>query len=349
MCRPSIGVDINPVAVLITKTKKNPIEPSRITKHFFALEEKIYAFSDRTEVNMHVHERIDYWFRPKEKRKLSFLAFEISKIEDQEVRAFFYCAFSHILKNCSIWNQKSNKPTRDLKKTPADPFMAFLAHVKRMFRGNTDFLRLLQKKNCMDVPCTVRCADARETSIDSHSVDCIVTSPPYVTSYEYADLHQLSTIWLDYTRDLRDFRKGFIGTSHSVGRNPFLKLNSNIAEKVKEELSLVHKKTAEEVATYFGQMNQVFEEIHRVLKKHGRACIVIGNTCLKGVSISNAEVFVEQMRNIGFKVDDIVKREIPSKNIPSIRNEKTGRFAKLTDKKKVLSYPTEYILIMQKT
>jgi DNA modification methylase len=30
MCRPSIGVDINPVAVLMTKAKKTPIEPRKI-------------------------------------------------------------------------------------------------------------------------------------------------------------------------------------------------------------------------------------------------------------------------------------------------------------------------------
>jgi DNA modification methylase len=35
MCRPSIGVDINPVAVLMTKTKKTPIEPTKIEEQFY--------------------------------------------------------------------------------------------------------------------------------------------------------------------------------------------------------------------------------------------------------------------------------------------------------------------------
>ena len=84
------------------------------------------------------------------------------------------------------------------------------------------------------------------------------------------------------------------------------------------------------------------------MKKGGKTCIVVGNTSLQGVKILNAEVFVEQLQNMGLKVADIIKREIPSKNLPSVRDKKTGRFAGITDKNKVSAYPTEYILVMEK-
>jgi len=85
-----------------------------------------------------------------------------------------------------------------------------------------------------------------------------------------------------------------------------------------------------------------------VLKEDGKTCIVIGNTGLKGVEILNAEVFTEQLQNLGLKIADIIKREIPSKNLPSVRDEKTGRFAGIGGKNKISVYPTEYILIMKK-
>ena len=37
--------------------------------------------------------------------------------------------------------------------------------------------------------------------------DLIVTSPPYVVSYDYASIHQLSALWLGFTYDYRDLRK----------------------------------------------------------------------------------------------------------------------------------------------
>jgi DNA modification methylase len=95
-------------------------------------------------------------------------------------------------------------------------------------------------------------------------------------------------------------------------------------------------------------MYETFVEMYRVLKPKGKACIVIGNTNFKGVDIQNAEVFVEQMQNIGFHIFDIVKREIPSKMLPSTRDGSTGQFAKITDANLTLAYPTEYILIMEK-
>jgi len=346
MGRPSVGVDINPVAVLITKAKITPIDPQKIEKAFAVLQAKLNTYNKDTKVKAPEHERIDYWFKPEEKRKLAFIFAEISKLKDQDVRDFFFCGFSNILKNCSIWLQKSNKPTRDPNKKPSDPIPTFYKQIKMMTRGNARFYELSKEKNHLEIPSQVYCTDARTIPVKDNSVSLIVTSPPYVTSYEYADLHQLTALWLEYTKDLSDFRKRFIGTSYHNKKD--LVLNSKLAEKIRNELLEEDKKTAEEVSTYFSEMNQVFVEMKRMLKKGGKTCIVIGNTSLKGVGILNAEVFAEQLQNLGLKIADIIKREIPSKNLPSVRDEKTGKFARISDKNKVSAYPTEYILIMEK-
>ncbi len=346
MGRPSIAVDINPVAVLITKAKITPIDPVKIEKEFLAIQKKLETYSDNTKVKAPDHERIDYWFKPEEKRRLAFIFAEISKIKDQDTRDFFFCGFSNILKNCSIWMQKSNKPTRDFEKKPSEPIKTFLKQIKMMLRGNTRLFELLSEKKYLKVPSNVVCTDARTIPAKDNSVSMIVTSPPYVTSYEYADLHQLTALWLEYTKDLSDFRKRFIGTSYHNKKD--LTLNSSIAEGIRNKLLEKDKKTAEEVSTYFSEMNQVFVEMKRMLKKGGKVCIVIGNTSLKGVDIFNAEVFAEQLQNLGLKIADIIKREIPSKNLPSVRDEKTGKFASISDKNKTYAYPTEYILVMEK-
>ncbi|MBU2068489.1 hypothetical protein KKE13_02845, partial [Patescibacteria group bacterium] len=310
------------------------------------LKNKIDSFNRNAKVRVPEHIRIDYWFGPEKKKELAFLFSEISRIKDQDVRDFFYCGFSNILKNCSIWLQKSNKPTRDFDKKIPEPFMVFLRQIKMMLRGNLNFYNLLQERKFLEKTCDVYCADAREIPVKTNSVNLIVTSPPYVTSYEYADLHQLTALWFKYTKDLSDFRKRFIGTYHNGVKD--IVLNSEIAEDIRRSLEKKDKKTAKEVSIYFSEMNHCFKEMKRTLKKGGRSCIVIGNTSLKGINILNAEVFTEQLQNLGLRIDDIIKRKIPSKNLPSTRNKKTGRFAKATDKNKINIYPTEYILITKK-
>src|SRR3990167_294760 len=63
MGRPSIGVDINPVAVLITKAKITPIEPSILEASFNKLHNSLKEYSEFSKGKVPPHERIDYWFR----------------------------------------------------------------------------------------------------------------------------------------------------------------------------------------------------------------------------------------------------------------------------------------------
>ena len=231
MGRPSIAVDINPVAVLITKAKITPIDLVKIEKEFFILKNRLEKYSEKTRIKAPKHERIDYWFKPEEKIKLAFIFAEISKIKNQDVQDFFFCGFSNILKNCSIWLQKSNKPTRDFEKKPSEPIKTFLKQIKMMLRGNARLFELLSEKGYLKVPSKVVCTDARTIPAKDDSVSLIVTSPPYVTSYEYADLHQLTALWLEYTKDLSDFRKRFIGTSYHNKKD--LVLDSKLAEEIR--------------------------------------------------------------------------------------------------------------------
>ena len=344
--RSSIAIDINPIAVLITEVKKTQINPMKLNDGILKIREKISLYNTSLAINTPKHERIDYWFKDEQKKKLSFLLNEINRVEDMEIRKFFYCGFSNILKNCSIWLQKSNKPMRDFNKIPSDPFIVFLKHIKSMAKGNSDFYYLLQKKRCHTTHYVYK-KDARETGIKSNSVDLIITSPPYVTSYQYADLHQLTALWFKYTQNLNSFREEFIGRLSKKENN--INLDSQFANEIHNLfIESKNKKMAEDVSLYFFEMCEVFKEMKRILKKGGHACIVIGDTKLKGVEIKNSHVFIEQCQKLGFKLDRVIKREIPSKNLPSVRDKASGKFTRISNKKKILSYPTEFILVFQK-
>jgi adenine-specific DNA methylase len=104
--------------------------------------------------------------------------------------------------------------------------------------------------------------------VPDQSVDLIVTSPPYVTSYEYADLHQLSALWFQMTTDLREFRQGFIGRSNGV-HEPVGSLHSPLAEAIVTKLSAVNPRKAREVALYFAEMYACFTEWQRVMRLAG--------------------------------------------------------------------------------
>ena len=355
--RRTYGTDINPVAVLITRVKTTPIDPQYLESIISTLKLKIKTNpidgnrqtlllknDDDFKVVFSENNRIDYWFPEKQKHDLSIILSGIMMIsEDENIRNFLVCAFSNILKGCSRWMMKSIKPTIDKEKTINDAYSSFFIHIQRMLNKNRQFWKILKEKK---IDCTVDNVDVRKTRLNDDSVALIVTSPPYVTSYEYADLHQLTAIWLGYTEELSEFRTKFIG---SIKKKEVTKvrLYSDLGKTIVENLRLIDKREADAIEHYFFDMQQCFEEMYRILTLGGRTCIVIGDTDINKVKIHNADVFVQTLKKMGFNIHNIIKRQIPNKALPLTRDEKTGRFVG-TMKSDRLAYPFEYILIMEK-
>ncbi len=350
------GTDINYSAELITRAKCTPLEPAflqtkvnKFLSDLNFLEEKILFIPKR--FNPKIPEtkiqRIQYWFDEKTIEELGIILARINSEKDGNIQLFLKCCFSHILKTCSRWLMGSTKPTIDKNKKSVKPLVAFKRQLKKMTRGNEAFWGVVPenvRKN-INKYLIMKRQDARHQPVESNSVDIQITSSPYVTSYEYADLHQLTTIWLEPEIDLKEYKKKFIGTA--AKSNGVRILKSQIGKDIEEKLQAVDKKMADEVEAFFVDMQECFDETYRILKKGGRCCYVIGNTKLKGVDILNAEVFAESMQYSGLLIDRIIKREIPSKILPSKRDAKTGRFA-ANDNADSFAYPTEYIVIGKK-
>ena len=352
--RIGIGTDINDIAYLIAKVKTTPIQAMKLLQEFNNIENDLRGrmngnyneFLKKSMTFVPQNERIDYWFLPQQKEKLAIIFARILEIEDEDVKKFFMVTFAQILKSCSIWLQKSVKPTRDQNKKVYEPLTLFSLQAKKMIKRHNEFNNILNQKikDDTDEFRVIKCGDSRHLPCEDNRAKLIVTSPPYVTSYEYADLHQLPSLWFGYLSDLPEFRKKFIGSAYKNREK--IDLKSQLAHKIVEQLG--ENKKGREVKHYFADMLETFEETKRVLKIGGKACIVIGNTQFQGVDILNAEVFQEQFENIGFEAHNVIHREIPSKMLPSMRDNETGQFVKATDKKAKLAYPTEYILVMEK-
>jgi len=193
--------------------------------------------------------------------------------------------------------------------------------------------------------------------IESDSVDLIITSPPYVTSYEYADLHQLTLLWFGddpnqfkkwhhFSNEFIDFRRKFIGTGSKGEKNG--DFDSAIGTQIVNDLMDIERPLAVDVGNYFLDMKKVFAEMHRILKPGAKACVIIGNTNLRGVEILNAEVAAEQMQAAGFSKVDFIKREISNKMITPWRDIRTGKFTGMDNPSKTRAYEYEYVVVMEK-
>ena len=152
---------------------------------------------------------------------------------------------------------------------------------------------------------------------------------------------------MEYISDIHEFRKKFIGSSYS-GNKLLTVANSKQAQKIVSDLSKKSMHIACDVAQYFNDMQEVAKEMHRILASNGYACIVIGNTKIKEVQIKSAEVFFEFLHNAGLHKVNVIKRSIPHKLMPTLRDKNTGRFTKHDNPNCKKVYPNEYIIIVKK-
>ncbi len=355
--RKSIGFDINPVAKLITETKTTPIKPVTLNNYLNKFIDTYNQLKFEDVSTLH-SDRISYWFDPAVQIQLDRIFFSIKKIKSNKTKRFFLCAFSNVLKNCSRWLMKSIKPQIDPDKIPPDVFKTFLSHIHHMIVKNREFYELLESSGNLATQTNMKLIDStKKFPLKDQSIDLIVTSPPYVTSYEYADLHQLILLWLGddsesyirwgrYAREYQSFRGKFVGTKIGGQKDKNKSLGS-LANHIISQLPNT-RKYGKSVAKYFSDTRKSIAQMYRVLKPGCKACIIIGNTTQKGIEIKNAEVTAEQMQEEGFKIKNIIKRELSNKMITSYRDQTNGRFTSTDSAQKMRVYEHEFVIIAEK-
>lgn len=338
------GCDINPVAVLIAKTKSYPFRVEIAEKYSNKILETYvssYTNDRNSSDNVLVNQRIQYWYEPEQIKQLTQLKKAIiSQVPaNSPYRQFFLCAFSNILKPTSKWLTKSIKPQIDPNKRPES--------VEASFRKQCKFMLLALAAGNEKNRAKVKIERQNALAVNKHGIaDLIVTSPPYVTSYEYADLHQLSSLWLDYTDDYRKLRVNSIGSAHLSKDVSNLKgMLLPIGQNIVNQLLSIDKAKALAVTKYYLDMQQAAKICFNLLKPQGICLIVIGNTEYKQTRILNAEHIIESLNAAGFSDIKVTKRKIQNKILTPYRDEK-GKFSRKDNLRKI--YSDEFIVIGRK-
>lgn len=299
--RPSIGVDINPLSVLISKVKATPLdclELEKETSHVRRLIESNSVFEntqtriedfmtskkDHPELSVEIPQipNIQHWFEPHVIEELGIIKAAISHVTNPDIQDFLKICLSSIIVRVS--NQDSNTRYVRRKKdiSPSDTCRIFLKQAERMQKDMTRF-----GEKAQNVSVRTYTADSRNLSfIADETVDSIVTSPPYLNAYDYHLYHRFRLFWLDM--DPVEVKKSEIGAhlSHSYDDNS--------------------------VDRYFEDMKQCIEEFDRILSPGKYIAIVIGTSIVKGKLIDTVARLLEISESIGFAVPQVIQRSIPS-------------------------------------
>lgn len=353
--RKAIGTDLNPLAILLSKVKTMPLNAK-------ILKEQVTEFttllnSQFNQLDAPMKQRpvktpnfvsIEFWFKPQIIKDLAIIRELIFSVEDKNLREFLLVPFSLTVRKVS--NTRSGEfklyrysPTLLEKHNPNT-----LRIFKEALKNAVSCMLEFYESTNLQSDCGVYKVDARYTDkiIESNSVDLIVTSPPYGdsrTTVAYGQFSRLSLQWLglDYEEigsyeEITHLDKTSLGGTSR--KNNAYALKSKTLEHILKGIAAKDQKRAEEVACFFVDLNDVYKQMHRVLRKGGVAGIVIGNRTVKDMLIPSSTITSELCEDIGFEVLENNGRNIPYKTIPLINSptNETGVVGRTMDKENII-------------
>jgi len=342
--RQAIGIDIDPLALLITSVKTTPLEPNLVLQ---TSKDILYnataAYGDRTKTllrtlescwDTETREFIDYWFDTDTQLALMALILEIVKIDDLALKNFFKLAVSAIVITKTggvslaldlahtrphraklIYRESGEilegleyleKPTKNIKYATKYLRSPFNEFEKRV---ENNVKGLLSSRD-VTYRAKVIFSNAERLPLPDNSIDLIVTSPPYASNaIDYMRAHKFSLVWLGIPIQELSIKRGEYIGGEMLRNVEFQKLPDYTANVVSEISTLDHIK-GQVLRRYYSEMTRVLQEMFRVLKPYKSSIVVVGNSIMRGRDTETQNCLADIGRSLGFEVPRIGVRNL---------------------------------------
>jgi len=335
----SIGIDLNPLACLISEIKSNPIDPDEISKYWKTMKSELstqiakFNFGEyEVEPPDFYEENILYWFKLKTIKELTIIRNIIKKIGNRRVRRTFDVAFSKTIRKVSGTRKNEFKLYRmkieDWNKYNPSTFKIFLEYtediIDRMNQywktANHQVYSKIYLANSQDI-FTPNFPEEANRILEDTPPSTIITSPPYgdhSTTVAYGQFSRYSSLWLNFEEEFEKDVIWQVDNEGLGGRDKKVpELNYEYLNKTVEKIREKDDKRAKEAQVFFYDLFLCLEKMYDVLAEEGHVCIVVSNRSMKRVRIPTQLIIAEMGVDIGFNKNVIFyPRKIPSKRLP---------------------------------
>lgn len=284
--RHSIGIDLNPLAVLISKVKTTIVSNDDLNEIYSGLipfidyllldGQLFFSFDmekEKEQYNKNSWRLEDAWyckwFQPDVLEQLVHIFSYIETISNQKAKNIALVAFSNILRRSS--NASSKYPNvmydKNLKKKqlPAKQFLDSLQNIL------SSVIQLSQTIKTNTYNAKIYLHNNLSLPMENESIDAIITHPPYIAAVPYAEYGVLSLTWLGYN-----------------------------SKKIDEELTGGKRQSSLVVPRFIKDYKGFFTESYRVLKPGKYMFLMVGNPTSHGEIIDLKNITVDFAQQSGF-------------------------------------------------
>lgn len=269
----AIGLDSNPIAILISRFKVLPADAEFMRDAANVLE-RLRSESPRfrkSRAKLHSFAGQDHWFPDAVQRELAAVLRWLQGQENDDIATWLRTALSAVVNRVSLQDSET-RYTRIEREVPPG------AVTQAWVRKAEDLLRALENRGTFPRGAArIEQCDVRDgIPLDDSTVNLIVTSPPYANTMDYYLYHKqrMNILGLDF----KQAQRSEIGSrwEYSSLKAPAGKWRVDFAA--------------------------CLAEMHRVLLPEGRAIVIIGDSQIAGTLIDANELTHATGSQLGFRV-----------------------------------------------
>jgi DNA modification methylase len=317
----AVGFDMDPLAVLMSRVWSTRVSNESVEAMSRALFDAMPAddsvslrwIDDDEETALFV----SFWFGDAQRRDLRRLAFTLNELGLEATPAqkaavdVLRIAMSRIIitksAGASLANDVSHSRPHKVKQSSEFDVIGAFRRSLNLVKGR---LQTIPK----GARVRASLGDARRLARGHASMaDLVLTSPPYLNAIDYMRGHKLSLVWLGHSvGDLRDIRSASIGAERKATEDV-----TKVARTVQRAMVHSDQLAARHLAMverYSLDLVSMMQQTARVLKPEGKAILVVGNSCLKDVFITNSAGVKKAATAAGLRFLNETIRELPSNN-----------------------------------
>lgn len=340
------GIDINPLAVLVSSVKAGPMTTAAFLRH--AQEVGMAAQADRRRCLGFTFSGLEKWFRDDVALALGRLRRAISNVDRPSARDFMWVCLAETIRRVSNSRLSTYKlhvrpqvelrrplPVIDLFLEVAEGLAVRLASYKRSLpdsgRGRYRSARLM----CGDV----RSANAR--TLRSEAYDMVITSPPYGdnrSTVPYGQASYLPLRWIPASEIARSTKSEVPQTAYETDTSSLggsMKPSPHRTPPESPTLSATLKHLdqlppdrSKRVAHFVTDLDHCLERLVAASAPGAIHVWTVGDRHVGGRPVPLRAIFSEMAATYGLEQKAAIPRTLPSRRRMAARNEHAPRMAR---------------------
>jgi site-specific DNA-methyltransferase (cytosine-N4-specific) len=332
----SVGIDVNPLACLLSEVKANPVDPNILENSWKKLDANIQNdIQNNTNYDLPkalYKVKLDYWFKEQTTKDLVTIRNNIQRIENVPIRKFFSICLSSTVRKVSGTRGREFKLYRikpeEWEKYNPDTLMEFKSQTTKYIEKMREYYqkaphKLFSKTFIADNR-TIHTDEFPEEGniiLSNTPPKLVVTSPPYgdsQTTVAYGQFSRYPALWINYEQG---FENEVIMKVDKLGLGGFK--NRNVIHDfpaLSKTLDAISEKDTErsmDANSFFSDLYQSLEVMYNVVDNESTSCIVVANRTMRRIRIPTHLIIMEMAVDIGFENKiTLIPRKIPSKRLP---------------------------------